>query len=263
MSIAKRFPVRSSLAVALLLAGAAYPAAALETQPPAEGDAAAPCIAPGEREELLALDQQSFDQDLEGGWRPIAARPECRLAAADLIREYRERAEGSSRGGSASAGESSAPLAGRTAAGEGPGAETASGDPERSGGSATPAQRFGILCWHEAQLRAMEGQNERAAQLMRRSFDDHSDPSWRAYAEATIAFLERDRRRLAKARAELVAIPEPEGWQEAVRQMEKQYGFSPTWPANLDVVNGLIRCYEESYEVAYGAQCRESAPDPP
>lgn len=41
---------------------------------------------------LLALDEQSFDQDLSnggGGWRGLAARQECELVAADLIAEYR------------------------------------------------------------------------------------------------------------------------------------------------------------------------------
>lgn len=43
-----------------------------------------------DRTQMLALSQQAFDQDLAGGWRPLAQRAECRLAAADLIRDYRE-----------------------------------------------------------------------------------------------------------------------------------------------------------------------------
>lgn len=41
---------------------------------------------------LLALDEQSFDQDIAnggGGWRGLASSQECELVAADLIREYR------------------------------------------------------------------------------------------------------------------------------------------------------------------------------
>ena len=41
------------------------------------------------RDELLALGQQAFDQDLQGGWRAVAARDGCEIAAADLIRDYR------------------------------------------------------------------------------------------------------------------------------------------------------------------------------
>lgn len=42
------------------------------------------------RAELLAMDEQSFDQDMQGGWRAIAARDECMGAAADLVRDYRQ-----------------------------------------------------------------------------------------------------------------------------------------------------------------------------
>ena len=41
-----------------------------------------------DREALLAQDQQAFDQDLEGGWRPLADAG-CLLEAADLIRDWR------------------------------------------------------------------------------------------------------------------------------------------------------------------------------
>ena len=39
--------------------------------------------------ELLALDQQAFDQDFDGGWRPVADQEGCQQAAADLIRIWR------------------------------------------------------------------------------------------------------------------------------------------------------------------------------
>lgn len=38
---------------------------------------------------MLALDQQAFDQDMDGGWRVLAQQEGCALAAADLIREWR------------------------------------------------------------------------------------------------------------------------------------------------------------------------------
>ncbi len=38
----------------------------------------------------MALDIHAFDQDLNGGWRPIAQRDGCVDEAADLIRAYRE-----------------------------------------------------------------------------------------------------------------------------------------------------------------------------
>ena len=42
------------------------------------------------RAEMLALDQDAFDQDFKGGWRAVAKVDGCRLAAADLIRDYIE-----------------------------------------------------------------------------------------------------------------------------------------------------------------------------
>jgi hypothetical protein len=43
-----------------------------------------------DRAELLALDEHSFDQDMNGGWRAVARHEECTEVAADLIRDYRE-----------------------------------------------------------------------------------------------------------------------------------------------------------------------------
>lgn len=42
-----------------------------------------------DRDAMLALTPQQFDQDLDGGWRPMAEKAECQLAAADLIAAYR------------------------------------------------------------------------------------------------------------------------------------------------------------------------------
>ena len=53
--------------------------------------AAAPATACAyDRDRLLSLDQNAFDQDLNGGWRALADKPGCRLAAADLLRDYRQ-----------------------------------------------------------------------------------------------------------------------------------------------------------------------------
>ncbi|MCF7750228.1 hypothetical protein KQ945_05690 [Bacillus subtilis subsp. subtilis] len=42
-----------------------------------------------DRAALLALSPDQFDQDLAGGWRPMAETPACQLPAADLIAAYR------------------------------------------------------------------------------------------------------------------------------------------------------------------------------
>jgi hypothetical protein len=52
------------------------------------------CLPNLERERLLSLDQKAFDQDLSGGgggWRALSAKTGCETAAADLIRDYRQR----------------------------------------------------------------------------------------------------------------------------------------------------------------------------
>jgi hypothetical protein len=40
-------------------------------------------------EAMLALDRDAFDQDLQGGWRPLSMKEGCEIAAAELIREWR------------------------------------------------------------------------------------------------------------------------------------------------------------------------------
>ncbi|MEM1246425.1 MAG: hypothetical protein AAGK22_08635 [Acidobacteriota bacterium] len=36
----------------------------------------------------------------------------------------------------------------------------------------------------------------------------------------------------------------------------EQHGFEMQWPPNLDVVDGLLRCFDRPYAEAYGASCR-------
>lgn len=43
-----------------------------------------------DRAALLALAPAAFDQDLEGGWKPLGAKPECAAVAADLLAAYRK-----------------------------------------------------------------------------------------------------------------------------------------------------------------------------
>jgi hypothetical protein len=54
--------------------------------------AQAPVDCAYDREALMALDEDHFDQDLSNGgagWRALASKPACRLVAADLVRDYR------------------------------------------------------------------------------------------------------------------------------------------------------------------------------
>lgn len=174
---------------------------------------------------LMALDEQHFDQDTSnggGGWRAVAAESGCELAAADLIRDYRE-AHGS---------------------------------------------QSDILYWHEAQLRAFAGDYKQAILLMERSHKPmNSDPGgWNPYVDATIAFLQKDRSALGEARARLAAMqPSPDQGMPPVKDgfielpMANGQTMKMRWPPNLDVVDGLIRCFDRPYSSAYGNDCRTSS----
>src|SRR5690554_3558350 len=46
------------------------------------------CLTPGI--DYMALEFQEFDQTMDAGWREVANREGCALAAADLIARYRD-----------------------------------------------------------------------------------------------------------------------------------------------------------------------------
>jgi hypothetical protein len=161
-----------------------------------------------DRSQLMSLDQHSFDQDMNGGWRAVAKKDGCLVAAADLIRDYRE----------------------------------------------THSSGFtSILFWHEGQLRAEAGDYPGAIVLFQRSrLPADTSPGWNEYVDATIAFLNKDRPSFDRAREALATLPKPSGWalDSAGREMP--------WPLNLEVVDGLGRCFTMSYKEAYGS-CRQNA----
>lgn len=175
-----------------------------------------------DRAVLMALDEQQFDQDSDnggGGWRSISAKPGCESSAADLIRHYRE----------------------------------------------VHKSQSDTLYWHEAQLRASSGDYARAIPLMERAYKPKSldGGGWNPYVDATIAFLRNDKGALIDARARLEATqPSPELGMPPVKNgfielpMANGQMSKISWPPNLDVVDGLVRCFGKAYAVAYSKQCR-------
>ncbi|WP_171954881.1 hypothetical protein [Stenotrophomonas geniculata] len=176
-----------------------------------------------DRAAMLAMEPGRFDQDLEGGWRPLADRG-CTREAADLLSAY---------------------------------------------GALPKAEGNVIITWHEgqlrAELRAELGQTAQAIALMERSHKpvNGSDPGyWNAYVDGMVAFLRQDRSALEKARARLVAIPTPTAMAENIK--DGRYHFTTEggqqvqmpWPPNLDVLDGLLRCFGKPYVKAYGPGCR-------
>jgi len=172
-----------------------------------------------DRARLLSLGEREFDQDHGGGWRTLAAQPGCELVAADLLRDYRQ----------------------------------------------AHRNEAGILYWHEGQLRAFGGQYEQAAAVMEKSRERASEDAfgWNPYVDATVAFLRRDRTALERAHKALLAVAPPPGEnvKDGVFEASMADGSKQKlrWPPNIDVVEGLLHCFERSYRDAYAQACRPQA----
>ncbi|WP_380786901.1 hypothetical protein [Sphingomonas sp. R86521] len=104
-----------------------------------------------------------------------------------------------------------------------------------------------LLYWHEAQIRAELGHNAAAIPLMQKSrrLADQDKLGWNAYVDATISFLQNDRISLTEARDRLALLPKP-----------NMFDPKRSWPPNIGVVDGLIRCFGKTYKIAYGPACR-------
>lgn len=171
---------------------------------------------------MMALPVNAFDQDMDGGWRALDMRKGCQEAAADLIADYRRLPK---------------------------------------------AQGIGLLAWHEAQIRADLGQSERAIALMRESYKTEAEDKtgWNPYVDGTVAFLRKDRAALEQARARLAGVIPP----PSIEVKDGHYIMSVDgeelrvpWPPNLNVLDGLLRCFDQDYTTAYGTPaCRSPGND--
>ncbi len=189
----------------LLLTNCAMPLVTFHPSPAAADEAvslARPCEY--DRAEMLALDQNAFDQG-PAGWRSITQQGDCNLEAADLVHDY----------------------------------------------VAEHNLKVSILYWHEGQLRAMAGQTDRAIPLLNLSRKPETTTDrfgWNHYVDATIAFLKKDRSSLVDARAVLSVTPKPPNFNPV------DVNGNPVeviWPPNLNVVDGLLDCFDQSYDRAY------------
>lgn len=115
-----------------------------------------------------------------------------------------------------------------------------------------------ILFWHEGQMRALGGDSQAAVGLFEQARQGSNAYGWNTYVDASIAFLRRDRSRLLSARAELAALPAPEGFSKMAAEIAAKGEQAPTWPPNLDVVDGLIACFDKPYAAAMEKPCRPS-----
>lgn len=207
--------------LAVIIAAIMAATAAAHAQPAQKSAAECGSDMPGK---YMNLTPKEFDQTLDEGWREIGDKEGCESAAADLIAMYSDD---------------------------------------------KLAQDIAGLDWHEAQLRAASGDTEAALTLFRRNLafkktqvEDIGDNSGVLYAQATIAFLERDLAALTAARAELAAIPKPDWFDKVTADFVRRHpqAPAPTWPSNLNVVDGFIACFDKPYGVAYSFDCQ---PNPP
>jgi hypothetical protein len=152
--------------------------------------------------EELRLSYQDFDQRRGGGWRKLADEGKY-LDAAKLIDRYEKGKKG-----------------------------------------LKEWQRVNLR-FHAGQLYAFAGQKEKALARFKTALFPRepadSPIRWNAYVQATIAFLERDRKKLAKLREEIAKGP-------------KVQGVVP----NLDVVDRLIKYFDEPYGAAYRGKPKKS-----
>jgi len=163
---------------------------------------------------LVDMPYEAFDQDMTGGWRRLENRG-CVSAAANLIRAYRHK------------------------------------------NFDLPSSEQTILSWHEGQLRAIAGDYDAAIPLLLRGVPENDTAiDFVDYALGTVAFLQHDKQALITARSRLASLPKPAGFAGTVASTKdgKTVQIPVDWPPNLNVLDGLIRCFGKPYKVAYN--CR-------
>lgn len=111
-------------------------------------------------------------------------------------------------------------------------------------------EEAGLLSWHEGQVRARLGDTAKALAVMETArTPDAADP-FNDYLDATLAFLKKDRAKLAAAHASLAARPKPADFDAMADAYAQQTGRTPRWPPNLDAVDALTRCFDRTYREA-------------
>ncbi len=119
--------------------------------------------------------------------------------------------------------------------------------------NAAPRKDPQILAWHEGQERGYLGQKDAAVALFRQTYRPAAtDKSgWNFYVDGTIAFIEGDLQGLQSARAKLASLPRPKREQVFIYKGRR---IPMAWPPNLNVLDGLIKCFGHPYREAYESE---------
>lgn len=176
-----------------------------------------------DRSRLLALDENQFDQDLNGGWRELASRPGCILVAADLLRDYRQ----AHRQDAGLLTWHEAQL--RANAGQYPEAITLMKQaykPAEKDQSGWNLYVDGTIAFLRKDMDALRKAKAKLAEV-KAPVAEGMPPVIDGYVELEFA----------------------DGAKRKIR-----------WPPNIDVVEGLENCFDQPYAKAYELACRHSKP---
>lgn len=204
----------------MLVLGCTFLASPGHAAPP---DAAVPAGCEHDRTRLLALDELQFDQDFTGGWRALADKPGCKLAAADLLRDYRQ-VHGNEAGILYWHEAQLRAFAGQT--------QAAIGLMEKS---RQPAGRDqgGWNAYVDASIAFLRRDRPALAQ---------------ARQDLAAVPFPTDQG-LPPLKNGIVDMP-----------MEGGKTMKMRWPPNIDVVDGFVKCFDKPYEAAYASACRPPLP---
>lgn len=174
-----------------------------------------------DRVRILALDEDQFDQDMSGGWRALASRPGCALAAADLLRDYREAHH------------------------------------QNSGLLFWHEAQVRADAGQYPEAIALMKRAYKPAEADKAGWNPYVDATI-AFLRRDRAALGQARRKLAAVPPPTGAGIPPviDGYMEA--EFADGSKRKIRWPINIDVVEGLENCFDKPYIEAYKDVCRQS-----
>jgi hypothetical protein len=101
---------------------------------------------------------------------------------------------------------------------------------DRNAGRMTNDQRL-ELSFHIGQILALSGYEAESLSHFEAARSEMAAEEWSAYVDATVAFIRKDRRQLLSAR-------------------ERYAKAAASQPMRLQIIDGLLRCFEKSYAQA-------------